>query len=114
LAIRDILWQYLLEVRYGKMFPYLLEGSMIQKLKALIAVCVVSLFLAGAVPARALDRDHDRDDRKCEQRIHKAEERLRQAERKHGEHSRQAEQARHQLEEARERCHHGDRDHDHH
>lgn len=83
---------------------------MIQKAKALIAAIVVSVFLAGAVPARALDRDHDE---KCEKRIHKAEEQLSKAIRKHGEHSRQAEQRRHELEEARERCHHGDHDRDH-
>jgi hypothetical protein len=88
---------------------------MTQKLKALIATCIVSLFLAGtAVPARALDRDHDRDDRKCEKQVSKAESNLQKAIRKHGEHSRQAEQARHQLEEARERCHHGDHDRDRH
>lgn len=85
-----------------------------QKAKALIAACVVSLFLAGAVPARALDRDHDRDDRKCEKQIRKAEDNLQRAIRKHGERSRQAEQRRHQLEEARERCHRGDHDRDRH
>jgi hypothetical protein len=86
-----------------------------QKAKALIAACVVSFFLAGAaVPARAADRDHDRDDRKCEKQINKAESNLQKAIRKHGEHSRQAEQRRHQLDEARERCHRGDHDRDHH
>jgi len=85
---------------------------MTQKLKAIIAACVLTVFLAGAIPARALDRDHDRDDRKCRQRIEKAEQRLAQAERRHGPASRQAQQRRHELEEVRERCHHGDRDHD--
>ena len=77
---------------------------MFQKSKALIAAALMALFLAGTVPARAFDRDHDRG-RKCEQHIRKAEDKLRQAERKHGEHSRQAEQRRRELEEARERCH---------
>jgi uncharacterized membrane protein len=85
---------------------------MTQKAKALIAAIVISVFLAGAVPTRALDRNHDRDER-CEKRIHKAEEQLSKAIRRHGEHSRQADQRRHELEEARERCHHGDRDRDH-
>jgi hypothetical protein len=85
---------------------------MTQRLKAFIAACVVSVFLAGTIPAGALDRDHDRD-RKCRQRIEKAEQRLAQAERRHGPGSRQAQQRRHELEEVRERCHHGDRDHDH-
>ena len=84
---------------------------MIQRLKAVIAALVVSVFLAGAVPARALDRD--RDDRRCEQRIRKAENNLEKAIRRHGPRSRQAEQRRHELEEARERCHHRDRDRDH-
>ena len=77
--------------------------------KLLAAAFLVSLFVTSAIPMQA----RDRDDHKCEQRIRKAEEKLRQAERKHGEHSRQADQRRHELEEARERCHHGDRDHDH-
>ena len=84
---------------------------MTQKAKALIATFVVSVFLAGAVPARGLDRD--RDDRRCEKQIRKAETNLQKAIRKHGERSRQAEARRHQLEEARERCHRGDRDRDH-
>ena len=86
---------------------------MIQRAKALIAACVVSIFLVGAVPARALnaDRDHDRD-RKCEQRIRKAEFNLDKAIRRHGPGSRQAERRRQELEEARERCHHGDHDRD--
>jgi hypothetical protein len=78
---------------------------MLQKGRALIAAAVMAAFLAGAVPARALDRDHDHD-RKCERNIRKAEEKLHAAERKHGEHSRQAEQRRRQLEEAREHCGH--------
>ncbi|HEU4416380.1 MAG TPA: hypothetical protein VFT65_16445 [Candidatus Angelobacter sp.] len=78
---------------------------MLQKGKALIAAAIVCVFIAGAVPARALDRDHD-NDRRCEQRIRNAENNLHNAERKHGEHSRQAEKRRHELEEARERCHH--------
>ena len=83
---------------------------MLKKAKTLIAAFVICSFLAGAVPARALDHDNDR---KCEQRIRNAERRLRDAERKHGGHSRQARARRHDLEEARERCHRGDRDHDH-
>jgi hypothetical protein len=85
---------------------------MLKKARTLIAALVVFSFLGGAVPARALDRDHD-NDRKCEERIRNAERRLRNAERKHGEHSRQAQARRHDLEEARERCHRGDRDRDH-
>jgi len=75
-----------------------------QKAKAFIAACVVSLFLAGALPVRALDRDHD--GHRCERQIRKAENNLQKAIRKHGERSRQAERRRHELEEARERCHH--------
>ncbi|MGC2694799.1 MAG: hypothetical protein WA738_03330 [Candidatus Angelobacter sp.] len=82
---------------------------MFQKGKALIASSIVFLFLAGTIPAQALDRDHD-NDRKCEQRIRKAENNLQNAIRKHGERSRQAEQRRHQLDEAREQCHRGDHD----
>lgn len=85
---------------------------MLQKGKVVVSAIVLVMFLASTVPVRALVRDRD-DDRKCEQRIHKAENRLQNAIRKHGEHSRQAEQRRHELEEARERCHHGDRDRDH-
>ena len=85
---------------------------MTQRVKAFIAACVVSVFLAGSIPLHALDRDHDRDDRRCRQRIEKAEQRLHQAERRHGPGSRQAQQRRHELEEARERCGHRDRDHD--
>lgn len=78
--------------------------------KLLIAALITFGFIAGTVPGRALDRD----DEKCERRVHKAEENLEKAIRRHGEHSRQAEQRRHDLEEARERCHHDhDRDHDH-
>ncbi|HKV93612.1 MAG TPA: hypothetical protein VJW20_13780 [Candidatus Angelobacter sp.] len=84
---------------------------MLHKGKIVVSAVVLVMFLAGTVPVRALIRD---DDRKCEQRIHRAEDKLQNAIRKHGEHSRQAEQRRHELEEARERCHHhGDRDHDH-
>ncbi len=79
------------------------------KSKLLIAALVAFGFVAGTMPVRA----DDRDDRKCEQRIHKAEEQLEKAIRRHGEHSEQAEQRRHQLEETRERCHHRDHDHDH-
>ena len=75
---------------------------MMQKAKGLIAACVVSLFLAGAVPVQALARDGHR----CEKQIRKAEDNLQRAIRKHGERSRQAERRRHELEEARERCHH--------
>ena len=75
---------------------------MMQRARALIAACVVSLFLVGAVPVRALDRDGHR----CEKQIRKAEYNLQKAIRKHGERSRQAERRRHELEEARERCHH--------
>jgi hypothetical protein len=85
---------------------------MLQKGKALMAAAMVTLFLAGTVPVRALDRDHD-NDRKCEQRVRKAENALNNAIRKHGEHSRQAEQRRRQLDEAREQCHRGDHDRDH-
>ena len=84
---------------------------MLQKAKAFIAASVVFLFLAGAVPIQARDRDHDRDER-CERQIRRAEQNLHKAIRRHGEHSRQAEQRRHDLEEARERCHRGDRDRD--
>lgn len=79
------------------------------KSKFLIAVLIVFGFIGGTVTARA----DDRDDKKCEKRIHKAEEQLEKAVRKHGEHSEQAERKRHDLEEARERCHDHDRDHDH-
>ncbi len=74
--------------------------------KLLGAAFVIALFVTGAVPSQAKDRD----DRKCEQRIHKAEEKLRNAERRHGDHSRQAENARRELEDARARCHRGDHD----
>jgi hypothetical protein len=77
---------------------------MLQKGKALLSAAVVLAFLAGTVPARALD-DHDRG-RRCEQRVHSAEARLQNAIRKHGERSRQAEKRRHELEEAREHCRH--------
>jgi hypothetical protein len=80
----------------------------------ILAAILAGFFLLGsAVPSRALDRD----DEKCERRVHKAEMNLQKAIRRHGEHSPQAEQRRHQLEEARERCRHDhdhDRDHDHH
>ena len=86
---------------------------MFQKAKVIVAALVLGVMVMGAVPARAVDRDHDRD-RKCEQNIRKAEAKLQDAIRKHGERSRQAEKRRHDLEEARERCHHGgDHDHDH-
>jgi glucosamine 6-phosphate synthetase-like amidotransferase/phosphosugar isomerase protein len=81
---------------------------MLKKTKTLIAAFVVTLFLAGAVPTQAMDRDHDRE-RKCEQRIRNAENKLQQAIRKHGERSRQAENRRRELEEARERCRRGHR-----
>lgn len=69
--------------------------------KLLGAAFAIALFVSGAVPSQA----RDRNDRRCEQRIHKAEEKLRQAERKHGPGSRQAEQRRRELQEAREHCH---------
>ena len=78
---------------------------MLHKTRLFIATLIIGGFIATALPVQAFDRD----DRKCEQRIHKAQERLEQAERKHGEHSMQAEQKRHELAEVRERCHH---DHD--
>ncbi|MFL6389739.1 MAG: hypothetical protein ACJ71U_19860 [Terriglobales bacterium] len=84
---------------------------MFKKAKIFIAAIVISSFLGGAVPAPAMDRDHD-GDRKCEQQIHNAERKLQEAERKHGEHSRQAQSKRRDLENARARCHRGDRDHD--
>jgi len=84
---------------------------MLKKAKTLIAAFVILSFLSGAVPARAMDRDHD-DDRRCEQQIRKAEAKLHDAERRHGDHSRQAQSRRRDLENARARCHH-DRDHDH-
>ena len=84
---------------------------MLNKFRTLFAALVVLGFMAGVVPAQALDRDHD-NDRRCEQRIRNAENKLQQAIRRHGERSRQAEQKRHELEEARERCRHRDRDHD--
>ena len=80
----------------------------LEKFRIFIAGLIVFSFAVAVVPLQA----RDRDDRKCEQRIHKAQEALERAERKHGSHSRQAEQRRHELEEARERCHHRDRDHD--
>ncbi len=79
---------------------------------AILSLCFV-LGCFGVAQADDHDRDRDRD-RKCEQRIHKAEGELQKAIRRHGEHSRQAEQRRRQLEEQRERCHHHDKDHDHH
>jgi hypothetical protein len=85
---------------------------MFKKAKTLIAVFVILSFLGGAVPSRAMDRDHD-NDRRCEQQIRNAERRLHDAERKHGEHSRQARTRRRDLENVRARCHRGDRDHDH-
>ena len=88
------------------------EGTMLKKARTLIAAFVILSFLSGAVPARAMDRDHD-DDRRCEQQIRNAERKLHDAERKHGEHSRQAENKRRDLENVRARCHRGDRDHDH-
>lgn len=79
------------------------------KTKLLVAALIVFGFAAGAVTARAVDRDD-----KCEKQVHRAEQNLDKAVHKHGEHSKQAEQRRHELEEARERCHHGgDHDHDH-
>ncbi len=77
---------------------------MLQKAKALVASAVIFMFLAGTVPGRALDRDHDRDD-KCERRIHQAELKLERAIRKHGLHSIQAERRRDELEKVRARCH---------
>ncbi|HEY6350197.1 MAG TPA: hypothetical protein VI636_12390 [Candidatus Angelobacter sp.] len=81
------------------------------KSKLLIAALITFGFMCGTVTVRA--DDHDRDDKKCEKRVHKAEEQLEKAIRKHGEHSEQAERKRHDLEETRERCHDRDHDHDH-
>ena len=78
--------------------------------KLLIAGLIAFGFMAGTVQVRALDRD----DEKCEKRIHKAQENLEKAIRKHGEHSEAAERRRHELEEVRERCHHDRDDHDRH
>ena len=81
-------------------------------------LCVALLTIVGLVgsslPARADDRDRDRDNR-CERRIHQAEERLRNAVRRYGEESRQARRRREQLEEERRRCgdHHDMEHHDH-
>lgn len=82
---------------------------MLHKTRLLVVTAVLGSFFA-TVPLRAVDRD----DRRCEERIHKAQEQLERAERRHGEHSRQAEEKRHHLEEVRERCHGGDHDHDRH
>lgn len=83
---------------------------MFQKAKLIATALLLGIMFSTGAPARALDRDHDRD-RKCEQNIRKAEAKLQEAIRKHGERSRQAEKRRHDLEEARERCHRGgDRD----
>jgi hypothetical protein len=81
--------------------------QILSKTKLWIAAFIALSFLASTIPARAFDRD----DHRCERRIHRAEENLDRAVRKHGEHSRQAEQRRHELEEAREHCRHheGDR-----
>jgi hypothetical protein len=74
---------------------------------AILAAILAVLFLVGsAVPSRALDRNDER----CERRVHKAEAALQKSIDKHGEHSRQAEQKRRALDEARDRCRH---DHDH-
>ena len=74
---------------------------MLQKSKIFVSAIVIAVFLAGAVPLRAVDHDGHR---KCEQRIHNAEARLQNAIRRHGEHSRQAEKRRRELEEVREHC----------
>lgn len=79
--------------------------------KLLIAALIAFGFMGSTVTVRA--DDHDRDDRKCEKRVHKAEEQLEKAVRRHGERSEQAERKRHDLEEAREHCHGHDHDHDH-
>ena len=76
---------------------------MLKKTRTLIAALAVALFLAGAVPSQAMQRNHDWE-RKCEQRIRNAEYKLQQAIRRHGERSRQAQNRRRELEEARERC----------
>ena len=77
------------------------------KIKLFVSALIIGGF--SAIPAQAFDRDDER----CENRIHKAERDLERAERRHGEHSRQAEEKRHRLEEIRERCHHDhDRDRD--
>ena len=79
---------------------------------AILAAILAAFFLLGsAVPSRALDRDDER----CERRVHKAEAALQKAIDRHGEHSRQADQKRRELEETRERCRHDhDHDNDHH
>ena len=66
----------------------------------------VLLLAGGAALTQASDND-----RRCNQRIHKAEENLRKAVNRHGEQSRQAEKRRHELEEAQRSCG-GDHDHD--
>lgn len=74
------------------------------------ALLVMAGLLGGSVPARA-----DRDDDRCEMRIHKAEEKLRRAVERYGENSRQAHKRHEQLEDARRRCGRDrDRDHDRH
>ncbi len=84
-------------------------------------LCVALLTMVGllgsSLPARAQDRDRDRDS-KCERRIHQAEDKLRDAIQRHGEDSKQARKRRHELEEAKRQCpDHRDMDHhdnDHH
>jgi len=82
---------------------------MIQTLRTigLLALLMLGLLFASAMPAAARDNDD-----KCEKRIHQAEAKLNDAVRRHGEGSKQARQRREQLEDARRRCGH-DRDHDH-
>lgn len=83
---------------------------MFHKIKLIVGSLVIFSFFVAVAPLQAFDRDDER----CERRIHKAQEALEKAVRRHGEHSRQAEEKRHELEETRERCHHDrDRDHDH-
>jgi hypothetical protein len=70
------------------------------KTKLSIAALIAFGLLAATIPARA----YDRDDQKCEMRIHRAEQNLERAIRKHGVHSPQAERRREQLERVRARC----------
>ena len=86
--------------------------SHIQKM-SFVALLTIGGLVGGSIPAHA-----DRDDDRCERKVHKAEERLRQAVDRYGENSRQAHRRHEQLEEARRRCgrdhdHDRDRDHDH-
>ena len=72
----------------------------------LIALLTIAGLLGGPVLARA-----DRDNERCEKRVHQAEEKLRLAVERHGENSPQAHKRHEQLEDVRRQCHR-DRDHD--